>query len=499
MSELLYDQIDQLSKLAFHKPQLEEFYKKITLVEIFQVLKDKTNYKQQFYKVVDFISALLEHPNIYKDIITSDQGFFFIENILGHQDKKVRYLIGQCIDQHSHDFIQILEQSIQQPQYLNLYLQAIFYQLVDPESDVGLKQLRVAKKLFKKPSPVMITLITCDMFSNYIIQGLTNKNEIIQLRFVELLIYLSNQDPKITEKYLEQYKIIFNIYKTDDILVKLNMIEIMSEMGNSKATAQLLLSQPFFKDIIKEAFSETVDFYVRKYQVILFSKLLNQRVQNFNPDVEKKINKLLLQWFTQNSQEEIEGALEVIKYLASFSEGLNSLCKNRDLLLQYFQFFRSTKDIFKKKFLSSFIGFFEYDQNVKKQPGQLLWIYSQLGNTTNQISFDIEPSLVHKSTETLMNLLTGPFPDIEQISLELLKNLIIWEDIFKSLIANDKFKPYFIKYSQNKEIYDLKNIILEEIFYLCEKQYKADQYISFVQDLKNQKQQQNMQYEVQFQ
>ena len=48
-------------------------------MEIFQVLKDKTNYKQQFYKVVDSISALLDHPAIYKDISHQIRDFILLK------------------------------------------------------------------------------------------------------------------------------------------------------------------------------------------------------------------------------------------------------------------------------------------------------------------------------------------------------------------------------------------------------------------------------------
>lgn len=110
------------------------------------------------------------------------------------------------------------------------------------------------------------------------------------------------------------------------------MIEVLANMGGSKWNAELLSKQGFFKEILNDSFSSEADFYVQKYSVLLLAKMLNQRVLKSSPELEKKLLLLLTKWLTSNLSDEIEGALEVIKYYASYSDGFLALTMQRDFL-----------------------------------------------------------------------------------------------------------------------------------------------------------------------
>lgn len=53
--------------------------------------------------------------------------------------------------------------------------------------------------------------------------------------------------------YLGVLQRAMKLYETDDILVKLNIIEIIQSMGNSEWNAKFLSQQKFFKEIIDTA------------------------------------------------------------------------------------------------------------------------------------------------------------------------------------------------------------------------------------------------------
>ena len=66
------------------------------------------------------------------------------------------------------------------------------------------------------------------------------KDEVIQLRFVEALIAFAATNERVFEAMKHLFSTVFKLYSSNDILVKLNMIEIISAMGNSKHTAEFL-------------------------------------------------------------------------------------------------------------------------------------------------------------------------------------------------------------------------------------------------------------------
>ena len=68
------------------------------------------------------------------------------------------------------------------------------------------------------------------------------KDEVVQLRFMDLIIDLSNLDRCVWETYMKSDLMlkVVAIYNTDDILVKLNAIELIQNLGNSQWNANFL-------------------------------------------------------------------------------------------------------------------------------------------------------------------------------------------------------------------------------------------------------------------
>lgn len=80
-------------------------------------------------------------------------------------------------------------------------------------------------------------------------------------------------------------------------------------------------------------------------------------------DLNLKTNKILINFLSNclnsSSFEEIETGIEIIGYLASQQRGLNIIFINEQLFKEYLDYFKTTKDTVKKKFINSFAEFFE--------------------------------------------------------------------------------------------------------------------------------------------
>ena len=106
-----------------------------------------------------------------------------------------------------------------------------------------------------------------------------------------------------------------DIYNTNDFLVKLNAIEILQTMGESRKNAEFLAKQNFFEQILKDALNDKEEFYVRKYQIILLCKMITQRLTPLDK-YEKKLTQIMKEWFN-SGPEFIEGGLEMLSWLSS--------------------------------------------------------------------------------------------------------------------------------------------------------------------------------------
>jgi hypothetical protein len=68
-----------------------------------------------------------------------------------------------------------------------------------------------------------------------------------------------------------------SIYFTNDILVRLNAVEILAKWGSADWNSSFLAHHPtLYARISQDAFNAQEDFYVRKYLAILIAKLVGR-------------------------------------------------------------------------------------------------------------------------------------------------------------------------------------------------------------------------------
>lgn len=240
----------------------------------------------------------------------------------------MRALISFAIEHNYSDFARqlhghYLEKNLQG---IDLVLKVLFYQLMDQDFEVGLKSLRTLKKIFSQLQlqslPHLKSILLHPLALQYLQQGLNLEDSTVNLRFMELLIYFTNQDADVQQKYKEEGFLAkaVSFYDTDDILVKLNAIEILSYMGNSKWNSEFLKQSQFMAQILKDASSSENDFYVRKYQAILYCKLIGWRTIELTENIQKQLLPLAQAWLCSQSNEEKEAGLELVQYLSRIGE-----------------------------------------------------------------------------------------------------------------------------------------------------------------------------------
>lgn len=90
------------------------------------------------------------------------------------------------------------------------------------------------------------------------------------------------------------------LYNTEDILLKMALVQIISVLGDSPETAKLLHEHKVWKLIEKDASDVDQEFYVRKFLLLLLVDLVAQGHYTLSPKMSKDIQTFLRLNLTSN-------------------------------------------------------------------------------------------------------------------------------------------------------------------------------------------------------
>lgn len=127
---------------------------------------------------------------------------------MSHPQTHVRSFIAECIDTHAYSIGEILSSEVA-PLLPNeakkTYLAVLVYLLSDEETEVALKLLRALKKMLRQERTARSVFVE-DAWLESLAAGITNPNEVVGLRFMELVVAMSNADEAIHKKLVEKGK-----------------------------------------------------------------------------------------------------------------------------------------------------------------------------------------------------------------------------------------------------------------------------------------------------
>lgn len=103
-----------------------------------------------------------------------------------------------------------------------------------------------------------------------------------------------------------------NIYATGDLLTKLAAVEVIQKLGDSPWNSKFFSDSPFLKGLLKDAFDEGSEYYVRKNLSALLAKLFARGCITLSDTNKKNFTASLERYLTSSYKEENEGALEVL-------------------------------------------------------------------------------------------------------------------------------------------------------------------------------------------
>lgn len=158
-----------------------------------------------------------------------------------------------------------------------------------------------------------------------------------------------------------------NLYETEDLLLKLNIVEIIAVLGQGSETSQLLRGHKIWSKVEKDALDINQEFYVRKSLLILLVNMATHEQYQITPKFAKHLIEFLDECF-KGQGEYLEAGLHLSTQLLRSTEGAKILIQNNVVFNNYLKQSRSPTDKIKVLFVESLTSLTDKTNGKKTKP-----------------------------------------------------------------------------------------------------------------------------------
>ena len=444
----------------YEPTKLENFFKNRTFYSVFKTMTNNTD-KEVEERFIRFINRVLEQKKYFEQFMfdqSPDQQKLL--TWLLEQDEEYRDILPTAIWNNIHTVSSALSTCSQEQ--FGEYIGVLFTLLNDESSAVGLKTLRTLTKLAKLSAEHEYKLLNNEYFILQLKQGLEGEDGTNVMRHIDLLVEISNLAEGIFELYKEKglMEKILKAYKTDDILLKLVIVETIPKMGDTAWNAKYITNAMVSKIMVKECFDPETEFYVRKHLSVLIAKLIVRDLMPFDVKVKQNFTDMMKALLNSWSNEEAEGGIELIGIFLLRQYGLDLMFAHKELTLGLYQNAISTNESRKRKFLTALTNIFDQELEMKK-PDLVRRCFVLAGDAQDlmqgKITLNELSNNFNKSFEFLFSLLFVPFVELELEALVLLKKMLLLEWFPNEFAKQSQAVKYFNENpAKSKEVFDLK-------------------------------------------
>jgi len=471
MEDLKQDIATVIAK-NYTEESIADFFQKYSFLAVFEIIHNESEeLNEQFLlRFVNFLTTIFKHEK-YADKFLFDnsvEGKQLLAYIIQNKYTELRQLLPLAIRSHITKITAVLDQC--DDNTFDEYVGTLFQQLNDESTEVGLKALDIIRKIVKESRAYNFSVVKRPIFESYLEKGLQHENSVIMMRYFDLLIEVTNASQDIFEAYRSKglMDLLVQTYQTNDILVKLTVVEAIPKMGDSTWNAKFINEALVQKSMLEECFDENADFYVRKNLAVLIAKLVARGTLSLNQKLKAGFSNMCRNWIASGYKEELYGVLDVIGSLVLKQSGVEIIFSNEELLISFFALSLKTDTTMKQKFLFTYSQFFneEFDKKLSAFMKKALTIVGHIEDVVQMKKTiqEIPTTSFDRSFKWLLKILHFPFVDIELEGLVLLKNILRFDWSVMDFAKQENSVSYLTEHAaKSKEIYDLKREIIKEV------------------------------------
>ncbi|KRX10959.1 Armadillo-type fold [Pseudocohnilembus persalinus] len=479
--------LKQLDTKNYPQQELRDFFKEAGLYIILMKYQAGSQYTKKL------MARILQDETLFDKIIfpEEEKEQKILTKLFDKEDFKL--LLSQAI-KNNYKFVaeklnNFYESNKEQYEH---YIKVIISLISEQDSDTSLNIVNAISKMLSKE---IIKFTKDEIFIALLQEGMEHKDDIIRMRYMEIVMEVSNSSEE-AHNFLQSKQILDKCIQqvvTDDILLRLAAVEVISKMGNKKYNSKFLAEHEQMKKIISDAFNPKEELYVKKYLALLISKLLSNGTMELSVHMRNNFINLLTQLFFEGQEEGFYAAMDIISHLVQTQEGINLVISKEEIFTAYMSMGESTKEQIRMKFIGSFASFFQknpFSEKSHKVLSNCMICFGNLKKVHLTIDFHQAPQTLddlQPAMDKIFNLLYQPFPEQEIELLYLIRNIISWEILCKRFIGHQKVLDYLtLNFAKNGEILDMKQTIIKELLDLCENVFNKEHVVfkKFAETLK---------------
>ena len=158
---------------------------------------------------------------------------------------------------------------------------------------------------------------------------LAGKDAVVEIRVFETLVKMANENHRLLAPF-EKAGLIsdgLELYKTyfDEVLEKMNIVDVISQLGTTEAGCNILCAHPIFKVIKKEALAKDTDPFVAKSLGILLIELVNHEKVPYTFSLFKDLRIRLEEMFKTGFGEELFACFDMVRSFGKSFEVVSNL------------------------------------------------------------------------------------------------------------------------------------------------------------------------------
>ena len=331
--EQIINKINALSANGFRDEDCKSFTSEFSvpvLVEAY--IDDEGLVPNDVAKLESTIEELLKHPSIFADLFLNPDQKSDAVKVITCNDEAILSIITEAMYFHRSLILSIISANLIKEETVDNYLDVLFYLFM---SDATTAYSFISKLfLHLAASDYGTQLFSQPTFMRHLNEGLESAYGVVKARTFELIVELSHHK-KLEDLFLESglTSKAIGLYAgtKNDILEKLNYIELLKRFTYSSRAMEVMKSSSLVDEFKNEAFGSSTELYVKRDLLVILSQMYREFLLEYDEEVMHRIYGIVAEWL-QSPKEDRNAGFEVGLVFFNCEENLARLTHDHGLL-----------------------------------------------------------------------------------------------------------------------------------------------------------------------
>jgi hypothetical protein len=296
----ILNKINNLSAKGFTDEDCRTFASELSIVALVKFyLASEELAPTDESKVENALEIILKQSDIFSDLFFNPDNKDQAVEILTTNDDTILTIVTGALYFHRDLILKVISAKLSNAESIDHYLDVLFY-LFTNESVAAYSSV---SRLFAylASSSAGEKLFGQESFLKHLAEGLSSDFAIVKARTFELIIELSrleNLQLILAERCLVSKACGLYLSLKEDILEKLNYLELLKRFTYSKYALDSMKALGLIDCFKAEAFNEETDLYIRRDVLVILSQLYKNNLIEYDDKAISEIYRIVAEWLS---------------------------------------------------------------------------------------------------------------------------------------------------------------------------------------------------------